>query len=99
MIDDILNPLQNQLDNRLLNRNIQNLDEYNYNLLVNSILNIINSAIQESNLAIKNIDHEFNESCILIRCNMDISKQTMNLVIYLGMETNIIINVEASISS
>jgi hypothetical protein len=98
MIEDILNPLQNQLDNRLLNRNIQNLDEYNYNLLVNSILNIINSAIQESNLTIKNIDHEFNESYILIRCNIDISKQTMNLVIYLAMETNIIINVEASIS-
>jgi hypothetical protein len=95
-MENSLPHLQNKLTNELINTYI-NLDEHTYNLLLNSILNMINKVTQGAKLTVDNIVHEFTESYIIIRCKDDVLATTESLAIYIDIKNNIIVSVEVSI--
>ncbi|MCB2299869.1 hypothetical protein [Clostridium tagluense] len=95
-MEDSLVHLQYKLNKALLNTYI-GLDEYNYNLLFNSILDMINSVAQGANLSVETLIHEFSESYIIIKCKNDVLATNESLAIYIEFKNNIIVNAEVSI--
>lgn len=94
MTEDILNLLQTALDKDLLNRDIHNFDESTYNLFVNTIINTVTTVAE---LNVNTILYEFTESSIVIRCKFTEIYKILDLVLYIEINNNKIINVEASI--
>lgn len=95
-MEESLFHLQYKLNKALLNTYI-GLDEYNYNLLLNSILYMISSFTQGAKLSVETIIHEFTQSYIIIKCKDDVLATNESLAIYIEFKNNIIVNAEVSI--
>ncbi len=83
-MEDTLFCLQNKLNKELLNTYI-GLDEYNYNLLINTIITMINTVSSGKAFTIDNIIHKFTESYITFRCTSSVLTQNENFFIISGL--------------
>ncbi|NNU78165.1 hypothetical protein [Clostridium estertheticum] len=88
---------QSKLNRSLLNTYII-LDEYNYNLLLDIILDILNSVNKGALLTVDNITHKLTMRHIIVWVKEDVLTPHEGLAIYIEFKNNIIVNAEVSIS-
>ncbi|AQR91216.1 hypothetical protein CLOSACC_29470 [Clostridium saccharobutylicum] len=89
--------IQEQLDKKFLNLNIEDLDKHKYNLLISEIIYVISTIIPISNTTNNNLTTEFTQNHILINVIGFINTLADNLCIYLEIADNTIKNIEFSI--
>lgn len=96
MTTDNLCLIQEKLNKKLLNLNIENFDKQKYILLTRDIAYEVNIIIPALNLREDNIATEFSKKHLLIKSISSINSLSDCFCIYVEIENNIFRNIEVS---